>query len=594
MSLTSKEIIRKVNRKIVWAKELNFRLYQDIYRNFLWIPNKRLSSYLLSELRNTIRSSGIDRSNFTQVKFFAETKAQEVIDKIDVVKERNSSLKQMVISDEDRARLSEFGIKKLRSWLWYRWWVARIIAMILLWHSPSPVQLETISDADMVVIDNWTNTHKDIIEEFNADSNGIKYVKSFHTENQTMQVDLSMNQVFVTENWLYYSDWFLRYLNEDVCYLTDSGIDMYGIKSYIRNGQEVFHPSRIERAFKFLIEWKVAWIELPRFYLNKANLDKLWFRRPLVTLVRRCMTKQFNEQATEKRLSFLRNLASLLIKIGYIEKEEELFTFLLQIKKETKMSTENRESSFDTTFDAKWKLEKLINTHMTKFTGYTSKSKKVISWLNLSDTDLTTLTLPEKKEPSSSFIESYKKRKYSRSLSKLKRKEKNENTKQSQLFDELCLYIWKEVKRKKSTIYSEITDYLLQLPGRKRERKKVFRKRTATQIHLDRFVTWCTDLALLALEIFRKNNIQCEYIECSCDPNFTFDMIKNKQLPERWHVLIRIDTTQGYRLFDPIYWFLDDYIFKWTNEKLYPISQWIDYNDVNPYESKWEVISQIS
>lgn len=412
--MDSNKVLRKINSILSHADNFDLKLYFLLKKELQTIKNEELRKYLLESLKRNTKN--IKNQTTEEMIFFAINEWENIINKINnnqwLRHHEKVKLDNKIVDDETRRTLLWLWIKKLENQeIAYRWWVARIIGAILLGYSTNQIDLKTLDDVDLVA-KKWEHNHKELLRTYGAASNGIWYVNDMDPCVILSRVDLSMNQVLVYKDKIYYSDDFVSFLDSWEIVVSDQWIDFYNIKSYVYKNTPICHSSVLERAFKFLIEWKAKKLKLAKYYLNTQNLNILWMQRSIIKTVRRIIWKEKDEETYI--ISQFYWLAWILIKIWYISTHSDIFSFINKIQENEEVIINNKFSWVE--FDARRKLKKLVNLiflfyQIEKSWWFIEYSEKVLNGFDMenNETELLKVNLPDTIEEE--FIQAYHNRK---------------------------------------------------------------------------------------------------------------------------------------------------------------------------------------
>ena len=183
----------------------------------------------------------------------------------------------------------------------YRWWVARVIARHILWINQNRADLEhTLDDIDLYAL--VGSDHNSIIQQYGADSEWITYLDAFDMAtiiNEFLWIDITLNQLLVTESALYISDESITALRNWYTELVPGGRSFFWIQSYEIDWNIVYHPRLLMRWLKFLFEWKIEKLKLMSHNIQPKNLEMLWVQKQILVFIRRVYQKNLANKTSQ-------------------------------------------------------------------------------------------------------------------------------------------------------------------------------------------------------------------------------------------------------------------------------------------------------
>lgn len=296
--------------------------------------------------------------NFGNMRHIAQLAGEEILQNLGQTNNTKIVIEKIQIEPDMRDNLDrKFSIKKLdRRDVAYKWWVARVIAREILWIPHRMQDIEhTLKDVDL-----WVKVgvdHEDIMDQFGADSEGIGYVEDFSQkvlENVLQNCDITINQIFVTQDTIYITDQAKESLKTWVVSPLAIGKNFFGSQSYTIEENTIFHPRQLLRSIKFLIESKIDWVIVPEHNIQKNNLEKMNIDMNILVFVRRI----YQKHNPDKRTELLFNFAQILKQWWIIQECNELFGYMLGRIESNKflMTT----PVVNIAKDSHWKLSKYI------------------------------------------------------------------------------------------------------------------------------------------------------------------------------------------------------------------------------------------
>jgi hypothetical protein len=381
-----------------------------------WLSESEII-YIKEKIRFLLQSLDGDYS-FENLRLVSEKCGNELLKLLSKSHlEEKIDLNIIKISDNDRKKIiyTYPVLKRIKDdCVAYRWWIARVIARKLLWIDANKYDdATTLSDVDMMAI-SWSN-HKELMNEYNADSRGISYIKNLQKDNileHMKNVDLKINQILVTKNNLYISDNAIQDLNNNETEFQRKWENFYGRASYVINGEEIYLSSALSRGLWALINQKIDWLFLKSHNIQKNNLDLLNYKNDFSTVILSLIRKLYESNDGDKSVA-LYNLWSLLKSFDKLENVEDLFDYCsIAIDKHNfdivpKKSISDVVEDWDIEFDARWKLNKywkiILKTLLAKWDNIDQTLLKLKENYDLSDKSVIRLSLSNK-EPSEDFF----------------------------------------------------------------------------------------------------------------------------------------------------------------------------------------------
>lgn len=369
---SSREIISTIMNEISVASNLNeFKEYnvKEIYKEKLL--------YILKD----------NNQDIVYLKKLIEKVAYDLVKKLNESYEIDDQqkFKTIKINNKTKNYLKKMGIVfPEHEWIFIRWWNARIAGMKLMSKKISDYDRLTLKDVDLLVT-HWEYDHNFIKDHYKADSNGISYVVWENTIGSLFgKTDLTMNQCLLSQNEFYFTTWFEDFVTTWLIKIIPKGVDLYNIHNYNFNGISIHSSSSLERVIKFLAEEKCKGVLIESYYLNKSNLDILWFDRELIVLVRRvCSNKYFT---IDRKIQILYNLSSILKNLGFLSSESDIVGLIQNIEKSLWRSWKWGEKTVE--FDLRRKSTKLNNLLIYNIIWLEEYTKHKIKWFTTEDKNI--------------------------------------------------------------------------------------------------------------------------------------------------------------------------------------------------------------
>jgi len=289
------------------------------------------------------------------------------------------------ITDEHWRILKAYGIHKFQHfWCIYRWWVARIIARVVLWIPYNPN--EAWWDVDLYIAKELLPEKLNIANYFNTWTEWIKELDRFSIDciaKDLETIDCSMNQLSADNDSLYISDLAIESLKTWIIYPTQYGQSLYWISSINIDWKIVFFPRVLYRLMKFVIEWKANWFVIDSHNINPSNLDILWIDNYIKLLVRKISAKSLWAQ-----LHMYWRMQNLFRTIWIIWLNQSIFDYLKKLLTKEKDNESWSEIIDKEQFEANWLLHKLIKLVKRKISW-----TNLLEWYNFDDKWKTTILL---------------------------------------------------------------------------------------------------------------------------------------------------------------------------------------------------------
>lgn len=281
------------------------------------------------------------------------------------------------ITDEHWNVLNAYWINKFSHfWLIYRWWVARIIARVVLWLPYNPN--ESWWDVDLYIAKELLPQKLSIANQFNTWIEWIKVLDKFtidHVAKDLKTVDCSINQLAADNHTLYITDFAINSLRNWIIFPTQYGESLYWISSKNIDWKVVFFPRVLYRLMKFVIEWKANWFEIDAHNINLLNLELLWIDNYVILLVRK-----FSAKSLWAQLHMYWRMQKLFRIIWIIWPNQSLFDYLKYLFVSEKNDESWSEIIDKEQFEANWLLHKLIKLLKTKIS-----ENDLLEWYNFDD-----------------------------------------------------------------------------------------------------------------------------------------------------------------------------------------------------------------
>jgi len=248
-----------------------------------------------------------------------------------------------------------YWIVPLEDWVAYRWWVARVIARLLLSLQQNENDIKhTLNDVDVYTTIDFD--HNILSEYYKADSDWIWYLTDLEDatiKKELSKADITQNQIIITKDKMFISRDSADALRTWTSKLVASWRTFFGTQSYEVDWETVYHPRQLMRWLKFLFEWKIDRLEVPVHNVMKDNLETLEIHKQILVFVRRVYQKNYNN-----RYHLLQSLASFLKTTWIIKEEIDFFEYVENHKQEMNFYFETKAQ--DIQKDANWKLSKYI------------------------------------------------------------------------------------------------------------------------------------------------------------------------------------------------------------------------------------------
>lgn len=217
-------------------------------------------------------------------------------------------------------------------------------------------------------------------------------------------VDLSINQVMVGRDCIYYTPAAREDLLSHIARMTARGADIYHTYDYQKDGHIIYGKSTLRRAFKFLIEEKILGLDLPKYSIDMRNIVSIGMDNDLLVLLRGILGRPLEQETL-----YIWRYGLLLQQIGVIEKPEQILDRIRTlIQKNPKFNLANKPETVDQ--DLAVKANRLLNKCIRAvFSVLENKEPEWLSNYIIDDTNNknTILELPNI-QPNSRFQDAWK------------------------------------------------------------------------------------------------------------------------------------------------------------------------------------------
>lgn len=294
------QIDEEVQKLIEWSKILD---KNEIRRNYITFRGQ-----LLRAIREWNISSFSDVSSFL-VKFWNSDTPRSIQE-------------QNVISEElDQNFWNKTAIEKPQHWVVYRWGTARKLLREYLDIDPSDADENT----DIDVFIGPALDVNDIRESLSCDAEWITQLDDISEQalsDKCKLVDLSMNQVLVTADRIYYTEKARKALETWICELIEEPESLFWKKQHTNSlGFTIFTNTKIYRALSMLVRGKADKITVRKDNISAENADAIGgMDRYIIIILKKIISEGSTETVADmESLSLMMyRYADLLVQMWYL------------------------------------------------------------------------------------------------------------------------------------------------------------------------------------------------------------------------------------------------------------------------------------
>lgn len=309
-------IISKIDREVrrlIW--ESNISEHQQLEQDYIDFRRQ-----LLSAMREEKIQSFSDVSSFL-VKFWTSEIPKSI-------QEQNV----LSVKLDDDFWEKSFAEKPIDGVV-YRWGTARKILREYLDIEPNTADDNT--DIDVFVWP-WKKVD-DVIEYFSCDAEWVTKLDNISEQallDKCKLVDLSMNQVLVTADRIYYTEKTELALKTWNCELLEEPDSLFWKKQHTSNlGHTVFTNTKIYRVLSMIVRGKIDNVSVRIDNISSENADAIgWMDKYIMIVFKKIIAEASNEEGLDiNKLSLMiYRYTDLLVQMWYIGTHEECFDFLAQ------------------------------------------------------------------------------------------------------------------------------------------------------------------------------------------------------------------------------------------------------------------------
>ncbi len=211
----------------------------------------------------------------------------------------NIHLIEEKLNSKFRTYINEYNIAKpLNNTHLYRWWVARFLARMHFGYELNKQDVDySLADKDMIIQKPFSV--EDLGNMYDTTPRWIKWlpiVNITSLKNEMQYVDLSINQVFVWRDTIYYTPQAKLDLFSHVARIVAQWADLYHTYEYSKNWSTIHGKNPLRRAFKFLIEDKVNGLEIMNHNIDKSNIASMDMDNEFLVLIRSIMGRDLGQE----------------------------------------------------------------------------------------------------------------------------------------------------------------------------------------------------------------------------------------------------------------------------------------------------------